>query len=81
MGAFWLDTSKPEDSDMLKDNTVQNGITTETLANSIGCKSNSIRVRLCETGSFHGIRPHKLPNGRLLWPADAVQQLIERGAQ
>ena len=57
------------------------GMTTETLANSIGYKSSSIRVRLCETGSFFGVKPHKLPSGRLLWPTDAVQQLIEGRAQ
>lgn len=57
-----------------------NGITTEIFANSIGGKPNSIRVRLCETGSYFGIKPHKLPNGRLLWPANSVQQLIDRGA-
>lgn len=63
-------------------NTPAVGITTEILANSIGCKPGSIRVRLCETGSYHGLKPHKLPSGRLLWPADAVQQLIEgRGQQ
>lgn len=62
-------------------NTQHNGITTETFANSIGCKPGSIRVRLCETGSYFGVKPHKLPSGRLLWPADAVQQLIEGRAQ
>lgn len=61
--------------------TTTSGITTESLANSLGGKPSSIRVRLCETGSYFGIKPHKLPNGRLLWPADAVQQLIEQGAQ
>lgn len=65
----------------LTSNIQHNGITTESLANSIGYKPGSIRVRLCETGSFFGIKPNKLPSGRLLWPADAVQQLIERGAQ
>ena len=62
-------------------NNQHNGITTENFANSIGCKPSSIRVRLCETGSYFGVKPHKLPSGRLLWPTDAVQQLIERGAQ
>jgi len=61
--------------------TTFNCITTEDLANSLGGKPGSIRVRLCETGSYYGIKPHKLPNGRLLWPADSVQQLIEKGAQ
>ena len=29
----------------------------------------SVRARYCRTGSYFGARPHKLPNGRLLWPA------------
>ncbi len=65
----------------IKSLTTINGITTEDLANGLGGKPGSIRVRLCETGSYYGIKPHKLPNGRLLWPADSVQQLIEKGAQ
>ena len=55
------------------------GITTEFLARSIGVKPESIRVRLCRTGSFHGLVPHKLPTGRLLWPMDSVERLIEAG--
>lgn len=53
------------------------GISTAEFAHRIGGKPGSIRVRFCETDSYFGIKPHKLPNGRLLWPADAVQKLIE----
>lgn len=52
------------------------GLSTETLANSIGAKAGSIRVRLCQTGSYFGLKPRKLPNGRLLWPSDSVERLI-----
>ena len=38
-------------------------------------KPNTIRVRLCETGHFYGIRPLKLPSGKLLWPADSLDRL------
>lgn len=31
-------------------------------------KPRSVIVRLCNTGSFHGIRPIKLAGRRLLWP-------------
>ncbi|MDZ7809987.1 MAG: hypothetical protein U5L11_07250 [Arhodomonas sp.] len=27
-------------------------------------------------GSYYGIRPGRLPNGRLLWPADTVERLL-----
>lgn len=62
--------------------TPRKGITTELFALAIGCKPESVRVRLCRTGSYYGVRPHKLPNGRLLWPDDSVQRLMgsERGA-
>jgi len=51
--------------------------TTESLSADIGVKPNSIRVRLCRTGSYFGLRPKKLPNGRLLWPEDAPEQLMD----
>lgn len=50
-------------------------ITTEALASQIGIKPGSIRVRLCRTGSYFGLKPTKLPNGRLLWPGDALDRL------
>ena len=53
------------------------GITTEQLAAPLCVKPQSIRVRLCQTGSYFGIKPIKLPNGRLLWPADAVEKLLK----
>lgn len=31
-------------------------------------KPNSVRTRYCLTGSYFGIVPKKLPNGRLAWP-------------
>lgn len=48
---------------------------TDDLAQAIGVKPGSIRTRLCRTGSYFGLRPKKLPNGRLLWPGDSVEQL------
>ncbi len=51
-------------------------LSTEELASTLKVKAPSIRVRLCNTGSYHGIKPQKLPNGRLLWPASALQAFI-----
>lgn len=56
------------------------GLSTEELARAIAGRPASIRVRLCQTGSYYGIKPLKLPSGRLLWPADSVEQLLKRGA-
>lgn len=53
----------------------QRGLSTDELANMLNLQPGSLRVRLCKTGSYFGLVPTKLPNGRLQWPADAVQQL------
>ncbi|MCQ8879129.1 hypothetical protein NQT69_14050 [Pseudoalteromonas shioyasakiensis] len=50
--------------------------TTEQFAITIHGKANTIRTRLSKTGSYYGIKPIKLPSGRLLWPADAVEALL-----
>ncbi|MEQ8186020.1 helix-turn-helix transcriptional regulator [Marinobacter salarius] len=51
-------------------------LTTEQLAEKLHVKPNTIRSSLCRTGSYMGIRPVKLPNRFLAWPADAVDQLL-----
>ncbi len=56
-------------------------LTTETLSNALAMRPQSIRKRLCQTGEYYGIRPTKLPNGRLLWPADSLQQLVASGSK
>lgn len=56
-------------------NTEHRRKTTEQLAADIGLKPQSIRKRYCETGSYYCLRPIKYPNGRLMWPADSVEQL------
>ena len=33
-------------------------------------KAESVLSRLCRKGHYFGIRPRKLPNGRLDWPDD-----------
>mgnify|MGYP000960468400 CR=1 FL=1 len=35
-------------------------------------KPQSVRARLCRTGSYFGVVPMKLANGRLAWPAVQV---------
>lgn len=52
------------------------GLSTEELADAIGMRPDSIRVHLCRRGSYYGIRPARLANGRLLWPADSVDRLV-----
>jgi len=51
-------------------------LSTVELAGGVKSTPASIRTRLCQTGSFHGVKPYKLPNGRLLWPRDSIAQLL-----
>lgn len=51
------------------------GISTEELAALLRLKPQSLRAALCRDGHYFGVRPRKLPNGRLLWPADAVERM------
>ena len=55
--------------------TPQN-LTTEQFAEALHGKPSTIRTRLCKTGSFYGIKPIKLPSGRLLWSAEAVRAFL-----
>lgn len=43
-------------------------LSAEQFANLNQVKPQSVRARLCRTGSYFGIRPLKLANGRLAWP-------------
>lgn len=57
------------------------GLTTPELAQAIGIRPDSLRVHLCRRGSYYGLRPTRLPNGRLLWPADSVERLLGHTAE
>lgn len=50
-------------------------LSTEELAAQLTLRPQSIRKRYCQTGAYFCLRPVKLPNGRLLWAADALEQL------
>ena len=43
------------------------GLTTEEFAKLNRVKPQSVTARLCRTGSYFGITPLKLANGRLIW--------------
>ncbi|CAN0618011.1 conserved protein of unknown function [Burkholderia multivorans] len=51
-------------------------LTTEELASLMSVRPQSIRKRYMKTGSYHGVRPTKLPNRFLAWPNNSVQQLM-----
>jgi hypothetical protein len=58
----------------------QHLITTATLAKQIDRQPASIRTAVWRKGHFCGLKPARLPNGRLLWPADAVARITGRVA-
>lgn len=52
-------------------------LSTEEFAAVLAVDPQSVRKRYSQEGSYHGIRPTKLPNRRVLWPAEAVKRLLE----
>jgi hypothetical protein len=55
---------------------ISNFLSTEALAKLFLVQPPSIRSAYCRLGHYHGLRPTKLPNGRLLWPADAAARIL-----
>lgn len=55
-------------------------MTTSQFAAAIGLQTQSLIVSLSRNGSYFGIVPIKLPNGRLFWPADSVERLMVKGS-
>jgi len=49
---------------------------TEQLAELLKVKAGTIRRGLCVNGHYMLMRPVKLPNGRLIWPAEPVEKLL-----
>lgn len=50
-------------------------ITTEEMAGQLRIVPQTARAGLCRNGHYLGMRPVKLPNGKLLWDAAAVERL------
>lgn len=48
-------------------------LTTEQFAALNCAKSQSVRARVCRTGSYFGVRPIKLANRMLAWPRIQVR--------
>lgn len=51
-------------------------ISTEQFAEKLHIKPNTVRTKLCKDGHVFGLKPTKLPNGRLLWSVEAVEALL-----
>jgi hypothetical protein len=51
-------------------------LSTEEFAAALAVDPQSVRKRYSQSGSYHGVRPTKLPSRRLLWPVEAVKRLL-----
>ncbi|CAJ7710754.1 putative DNA-binding protein [Burkholderia pseudomallei] len=51
-------------------------LSTEEFAAVLAVEPQSVRKRYSETGTYHGVRPTKLPNRRVIWPVEAVRRLL-----
>jgi len=58
----------------------EHGLTTKDLALALDMNAGSIRKRYSQTGSYFGLKPVKLRNGKLRWPADSLNQLMTPAA-
>ena len=54
-------------------------LSTEEAAAKLRSASQTPRASLCRLGHWMGMRPVKLPNGRLLWDAAEVERLASGG--
>lgn len=77
MRTAWHFAREPTDKHGVR--AMQSKLTTTDLARAMGVKPESIRTHVYRQGSYYGIRPIKGPNNRLLWPADAIDRLLNRG--
>lgn len=68
-----INTGAPRSSTQSK---TKNLLTTEEVAAQFNCQPQTPRASYCRKGHWLGLTPIKLPNGRLAWPADAVEHLL-----
>jgi len=62
-------TTPPKSADHYK-------LTTDEFADQRRTKTQTVRKHYCTRGSYFGIRPLRLPNGKLLWPDGTLEQLF-----
>ena len=51
-------------------------LSTEQAAAALHIKPQTLRAALCRDGHYFGIRPLKLPNRMLAWPAEGIERLL-----
>lgn len=58
--------------------SAQRFLTTKEVAGLMRVAATTVHKRHCAFGDFWGVLPVKTPNGKLLWPADAIEALLGR---
>jgi hypothetical protein len=58
---------------IIREERIQYNQSAEQFAALNQVKAQSVRARLCRTGSYFGVVPLKLANGRLVFPAVQVK--------
>ena len=51
-------------------------LSTKQPAAALHIKPQTLRAALCRDGHYFGIRPIKLPNRMLAWPAEGIERLL-----
>lgn len=57
----------------MSETKLEHKLTTKQFAALNGVDSPAVHARVCLRGDYFGIKPIKLANGRLLWPATQVK--------
>lgn len=52
-------------------------LTTSEAAERLGLKPATMRHNLCKKGHCMGLKPSKMPNGRLLWELADIERLFD----
>ena len=55
-------------------------LSTAEAAEALRARPSTLRYYLCRRGNYCGVRPVKLPSGRLLWPAGDIKRLLTDGS-
>lgn len=50
------------------------GLSTKAVADAFHVKPETIHRRVCLTGTYFGVSPERLPNGRLDFPNDTIER-------
>ena len=51
-------------------------LSTEQAAAALHIRPQTLRAAMCRDGHYFGIRPVKLPNRMLAWPAESIERLL-----